>query len=105
MIRKRVIDTCRPAHRGASLALALLALIASSAVLPSQANGEGGHEGQTLFQKRCTGCHALDGDHEGPRLRGVVGRMAGKVENFQVFGAASNRAIHVGRSQTVQVAN
>ena len=88
--RERVIDTCRPSQRGASLALAVLALIASSAVLPSRADGEGGQEGQALFQKRCGGCHALDGDHEGPRLRGVVGRMAGTVKTFKYSAPLQN---------------
>jgi len=81
--RERVIETCRSSHRGASLALAVLALIVSSAALPSQADGEGEQEGQALFQKRCGGCHALDADHEGPRLRGVVGRAAGSVKTFK----------------------
>ena len=66
--RERVINTCRPSHRSAHLALAVLALIVSSVVLPSRADGEGGREGKALFQKRCGGCHALDGDHEGPDL-------------------------------------
>ena len=88
--RERVIETCRPSQRGASLALAVLALIASSALLPSQADGEGGQEGQALFQKRCGGCHALDGDHEGPRLRGVVGRAAGSVKTFKYSEALKN---------------
>src|ERR1700736_2424099 len=83
MIRERVSKTCRRVHRGASLALAVLALMASTAVLPSQAGGQGGQDGQALFQKRCGGCHALDTDHEGPRLRGVVGRMAGTVKTFK----------------------
>jgi cytochrome c len=83
MNREQVIKTCRPAHRRASIALAVLALIASMAVLPSRAGGQGGQEGQALFQKRCGGCHALDSDHEGPRLRGVVGRMAGTVKTFK----------------------
>jgi len=67
MIKERepVIERCRTSQRGASLALAVLALIACSAVLPSRADGEGGQEGQALFQKRCGGCHALDADHEG----------------------------------------
>lgn len=83
MIRERVSKTCRSVHRGASLALAVLALIATWAVLPSQAGEQGGQDGQALFQKRCSGCHALDADHEGPRLRGVVGRAAGTVKTFK----------------------
>jgi cytochrome c len=90
MIRERLINTCRPAHSGASLALGVLALIASSAVQPSRAYGEGGQEGQALFQKRCGGCHALDGDHEGPRLRGVAGRMAGTVKTFKYSAPLQN---------------
>jgi len=90
MIRERVINRRRPAHRGTSLILAVLALIASAALLPSQANGEGGQDGQALFQKRCGGCHALDADHEGPRLRGVVGRMAGTVKTFKYSDALKN---------------
>src|SRR5690242_2133090 len=38
--------------------------------------------GKELFDKRCGGCHALDRDKEGPRLRGVYGRAAGSVESF-----------------------
>jgi cytochrome c len=90
MIKERVIKSCRPAYPGASLTLAVVALIASWAVLPSQAGGQGGQEGQTFFQKRCSGCHALDADHEGPRLRGVVGRMAGTVKTFQYSAPLQN---------------
>ncbi len=39
--------------------------------------------GKTLFEKRCTGCHSLDLDKEGPRLRTVYGRKAGTVASFQ----------------------
>src|SRR5207247_9105482 len=88
MIRERVINTRRATHLRASLALAVLALIASSALLlPSQADGQGAQDGQALFQKRCSGCHALDADPEGPRLRGVAGRMAGTVKTFKYAAA------------------
>jgi cytochrome c len=85
MIRKqeRANKAYRFSHLGASVALAVLAFAGSSSVLRSQANGKDGQEGQALFQKRCSGCHALDADHEGPRLRGVVGRPAGTVKTFQ----------------------
>jgi len=39
-------------------------------------------QGKALFEKRCTGCHSLDQDKDGPRLRGVFGRKAGKIESF-----------------------
>jgi cytochrome c len=38
--------------------------------------------GKLLFERRCSGCHALDADKEGPRLRGVLGRKAGSVASF-----------------------
>ncbi|MGA8531580.1 MAG: heme-binding domain-containing protein [Acidobacteriaceae bacterium] len=38
--------------------------------------------GKALFEKRCTGCHALTQNHEGPRLQGVYGRTSGTVANF-----------------------
>ncbi len=38
--------------------------------------------GKLLFEKRCTGCHSLDKNKEGPRLAGVYGRKAGSVADF-----------------------
>jgi cytochrome c len=38
--------------------------------------------GKAVFEKRCTGCHALEADREGPRLAGVYGRKAGSVAGF-----------------------
>jgi cytochrome c len=38
--------------------------------------------GHDLFERRCSGCHALDRDKEGPRLRGVFGRRAASVPAF-----------------------
>lgn len=38
--------------------------------------------GRQLFEKRCTGCHSLDRSKEGPPLRGVYGRTAGKASGF-----------------------
>ena len=81
MIQKR---RCINKARSASIvALAALGLVALWAVQPSQAAGQGGQDGKSLFEKRCSGCHALDADHEGPRLRGVFGRPAGSVKTFK----------------------
>jgi cytochrome c len=38
--------------------------------------------GKIVFEKRCTGCHAMEGDREGPRLAGIFGRKAGSVSGF-----------------------
>jgi len=39
--------------------------------------------GKQLFEKRCTGCHSLDQEKEGPRLRNVYGRTAGSIPTFK----------------------
>ena len=39
--------------------------------------------GKDLFEKRCGGCHSLDTDKEGPRLRNVYGRKAGNIASFK----------------------
>jgi cytochrome c len=38
--------------------------------------------GKITFSKRCTGCHAIDMDREGPRLRGAFGARAGSKADF-----------------------
>lgn len=47
--------------------------------------------GRQLFQRRCTGCHSLDAEKEGPRLRTVYGRRAGSVPGFE-YSEALKRA-------------
>jgi cytochrome c len=49
--------------------------------------------GRAAFEKRCTGCHALDRDKEGPRLAGVVGRKAGTVSAFPYSSAVKKSAV------------
>jgi cytochrome c len=38
--------------------------------------------GKDVFERRCTGCHAMEQNREGPRLRGVFGRTSGAVPSF-----------------------
>jgi cytochrome c len=38
--------------------------------------------GKEFFERRCSGCHSLDSEKEGPRLRGVYGRPSGTVESY-----------------------
>jgi cytochrome c len=49
--------------------------------------------GKALFEKRCTGCHSLDQDKEGPRLHDVYGRKAGTVAGFQYSDALKRAQI------------
>jgi cytochrome c len=79
----------RAPERCLGLALTVFCL-GITAVLPyasavSAAGPAGGGDparGQELFQKRCTSCHNLDKEKEGPRLRGVFGRKSGSIANF-----------------------
>jgi cytochrome c len=49
--------------------------------------------GKAVFEKRCTGCHAMQGDREGPRLAGVFGRKAGSVPGFDYSAGLKNSGI------------
>jgi len=49
--------------------------------------------GRETFEKRCTGCHALDKIKVGPPLRGVYGRNAGKDPQFTYSDAVKNASV------------
>src|SRR4051812_44576860 len=49
--------------------------------------------GREVFEKRCIGCHALDLDKVGPRLRGVYGRQAGKIAGFGYSEEVKNASV------------
>jgi cytochrome c len=49
--------------------------------------------GKAVFEKRCTGCHAMEADREGPRLAGVYGRKAGSVAGFAYSPGLKNSGI------------
>lgn len=74
---------------GAFLAAFVLLVVGSSLF----AAGQSSENGKQLFEKRCSGCHALDRDKEGPRLRGVYGRVAGSVDSFQYSDALKKSKI------------
>ncbi len=49
--------------------------------------------GKATFEARCTGCHSLNQNREGPRLAGVVGRTSGTAEGFTYSAALKKAAI------------
>jgi cytochrome c len=56
---------------------------AQPAVSDALATGNGDpSQGKILFEKRCTGCHSLTQNKEGPRLQGVYGRTSGTAPDF-----------------------
>jgi len=54
--------------------------------------GDASH-GKDVFERRCTGCHSLDQNREGPRLRGVFGRTSGSIPDFGYSSAIKNAHI------------
>jgi cytochrome c len=70
---------------------AVLAVIAGAAALFAFSTPE--ERGKDLFERRCSGCHARDLNKEGPRLRGVFGRKAGSVADFEYSEAVKKKAV------------
>jgi cytochrome c len=58
------------------------ASVASPAALAGDAA-----RGRNLFNRRCTGCHSLSRNGEGPRLGGVYGRVAATAPGFSYSAA------------------
>jgi cytochrome c len=54
---------------------------------------ENASHGKELFERRCSGCHSLDRDKEGPRLGGVYGRVSGSVQSFTYSAAVKSARI------------
>ena len=63
--------------------VAMAAITTPAAVSVNAANAGDPMRGKDLFEKRCGGCHSLDADKEGPRLRNVYGRKAGSISSFK----------------------
>ena len=62
-------------------ALALLGKVDGTIEAGAAGAGDAGR-GKQVFEKRCTGCHAMEADREGPRLAGIFGRRAGSVTGY-----------------------
>ena len=63
--------------------------------------GEGdAAQGGELFEKRCTGCHELTRNHEGPQLQHVYGRTSGTAPGF-AYSAALKKAQIVWDDQSL----
>jgi cytochrome c len=64
--------------------------IAIAAAFLANPRVEASPTGKDLFEQRCSGCHALDSDKQGPRLRGVYGRKSASVSSFSYSDALKN---------------
>jgi cytochrome c len=56
-------------------------------------NGPADH-GKDLFERRCSGCHSLDKNKEGPRLRGVYGRKAASLSDYDYSNSLKQLDVH-----------
>jgi cytochrome c len=70
----------------------LIAGLAGGAILMAVSTPE--EHGRELFERRCSGCHALDINKEGPRLRGVYGRKAASAPGFEYSEALKKADVH-----------
>jgi cytochrome c len=59
-------------------AVAVVSLVGLAGVAVAQGGGDVG-KGEGIFEDRCSACHAIQDNLQGPRLGGVVGRKAGSV--------------------------
>lgn len=77
-------------HNFAKLVMAftagMLLVISKASALPSAAHGE------ELYQS-CQDCHSLDTNDVGPKHRGVFGRKAGSVPDYNYSAALRNSGI------------
>jgi cytochrome c len=76
--------------------MAVVALVfgqaGSNSVPAARAPGDAAR-GRQVFEKRCTGCHTLMRDYEGPHLAGVYGRTAGTAKGFDYSDALKSAHI------------
>lgn len=64
----------------------------SAAASDASAGGDAVH-GEEIYNSRCVACHSPDANRVGPRHRGVVGRKAGSLPDFNYSKAVKNSNI------------
>ena len=83
----------------ALLSAPLVAAALWSTTVPAVADGDAAH-GEELYNSRCVACHSPDANRVGPRHRGVVGRKAGSLLDFN-YSKAVNGSDVVWDEQTL----
>ena len=91
----RILNTTRGNKSALSLVagIALWTVFLNAILVSHTGQAQDAAHGKELFEKRCVGCHALDTEKEGPRLRGVYGRTSGTVPSFKYSDALKNARI------------
>jgi cytochrome c len=73
-----------------AITAALVAVFAIATTARADGNAE---RGADLYDSRCGGCHSLDANRVGPKHRGVYGRKAGSVGDFDYSSAVKNSPV------------
>jgi len=74
--------------------MVMASVVLASADTTDQVSGEGDAvRGKAIFERRCAGCHTMDQNREGPRLRGVFGRTSGSVTGYDYSPSLKNAHI------------
>lgn len=68
-------------HTKMNVNYAVLAVVLLVHATGTQAGGDAA-SGQRLYETRCIGCHSIDSNRIGPAQRGVFGRRAGAVLDY-----------------------
>jgi cytochrome c len=68
-----------------AIAVAIVAATADAASDPER--------GKDLYESRCFACHSLDANRVGPKHRGVYGRKAGSIADFNYSPTVKNSKI------------
>ncbi len=74
-----------------ALAAAMAIAAATEAPVTTPVRGDPAH-GKSLYQA-CQACHSIDDNDLGPRHRGVVGRRAGSVADYNYSSALKNSGL------------
>jgi cytochrome c len=80
-----------------ALAAATLALCATAAAAQASADAA---RGRQLYESRCIACHSIDASRVGPAHRGVVGRKAGSVADYD-YSPAVKASVVIWRARTL----
>lgn len=87
-MKRPLLMTCLAA---CALAAATAIASATEATVTTPVQGDPAH-GKTLYQA-CQACHSIDDNDLGPKHRGVVGRRAGSVADYNYSMALKNSGL------------
>ena len=74
-----------------SLLRAAMMVLPSLAAIPALAGDAA--RGEEVYERLCSGCHAMDANRYGPAHRGVFGRKAGTAADYVYSGALASSTI------------